>query len=165
MRDGTSRAVSSRVPLAILSGFVLFGMAPAGRAQPSGGVTFTGPGAALLPSTTFVPSVYAGTESSWSFFSEAGDVGIVVTELTTDPSRASLVSVTVSDGPTWVQFSFSGVLGVSIDTDTIAFQDLVLPQSALAPHANLTVNGSLTRPVISVSDLSWGRVKDTFRDQ
>ena len=131
-------------------------------AQPTGSVTFGGPGAPLVPSTTYVPATFAGEEATWSFLDASGAVAIVVIELGSNPGLAAFVSVAVEGGATWAQVGFGGVPGVTISGDTITFQSVTLPQGARTALADLTLDGSLTRAVVSVSPLGFGQVKARY---
>ena len=130
-------------------------------AQPSGSVTFSGPGAALVPSTTFIPASFASGDGSWNFADEGEVVGILVAEMTTDATRAAFVAVAVDGGANWVDVGLTGIPGVTIGMDTITFQDVVLPQGS-RESADLVLNGALTRPVSPVSPVTWGRVKSLY---
>lgn len=128
-----------------------------------GSVEFSGAGVGLLPSSTFVPHLYAGEQPTWSFFDEAGTVSIVVIETNGDPSTASLVSVAVLDGATWTALSFiGGVPGLNLEGDTITFDNVNLPELGKR-RTNIVLSGSLTRTdLVRAGDQAWGAIKRAY---
>jgi hypothetical protein len=146
---------------------VMFGIPADAVAQgPSGMVTFSGPGATLLPSTTFEPATYEGTPGTWGFLDQPGAVVIVVTEVETDPTQAAFVSVGEEGGETWTAVSIFGpILGVEIDGDTIKFADVSVPQSGSTNPQGLILNGSLTRGIqVDVESPSVSSIKRQYSD-
>lgn len=154
-----------RIPV-IASTLVLVVALAGGSAalEPVGELTFSGSGASLLPSTTFVPATWEGTEASWGFFDAGGVVGVLVVLSDTDPSGASFVSVAEDGGETFGAIGLFGpVAGVTIEGNTVTFVDVAVPLSGATTPQDLIVNGSLTRDdEVGAGKHSLGELKRSY---
>ena len=147
---------------AVLLMLVVMAAAQASAQTASGEVVFTGAGAAELPTTTFLPVTHGATEGSWAFFDELEEITLVVVEYSPDPTQASFVSVSLTDGSTWSDLDLTGMPGVTHVDRTITFEEVRLVKSA-AKSAELILNGSVTwEPGVRAERSSWGRVRALF---
>lgn len=122
---------------------------PGGSGTGSGSLTFSGPAAALLASSSFVPIGFSANEGALAWSASIGTnslVSIGVGRSTTDPSRATLATVTSTDGATsygWSLFAFeNGVAGITVDGNTVTFDNVTLP-ATVGTQLALTISGQL----------------------
>ena len=132
--------------------------------EPSGSVTFSGEGAALLPSTSFAPTTFDGEGGIWAFFDATTNVGIVVWPLEADSTKATEVEVSEDGGQTWEAIGQSGpVPGVSIEDDTVKFIGVVVPRSDVIGPFDLILDGVLDRTGgVSATAASVSRIKGDY---
>lgn len=132
---------------------------------PTGALTFSGPGAAVLTTTSFSPEVSETVEGGWAFYetyaADADTITVIVGISTVDPSGAALVSVSDARGNAWFELSLTATItGVAIDGDTVTFTSATLSGTGDTPPADLVVDGTVSNlTTVSADAMTIGRLK------
>jgi hypothetical protein len=132
---------------------------------PSGSVTFTGTGAAMLQSNTFTPtssSIVSGNQMVWN--DDGHNVQILIVPLAGQSGVAQTLTVTYATDPgaVWTKFSATGVTGVTIGPDVTTFSNAIADEIS-GGATSLTLSGSLANPAAGLLRASNGATRARAR--